>query len=88
MRPMDYSRPCVPKPGDRSGPPLGATGLYSSPHAHQIDVDDLTTFFVTYMKNDTLASIAQAHLANADYLEEGVKDEKCKLEQGPRYSHS
>ena len=62
VEPMDYSRPYIPKHGDK------------------IDVDDLTTFFVTYMKNDTLASIAQAHLANADYQEEGVKDEKCELE--------
>ena len=55
---------------------------YSRPlipkHGDQIAVDDLTTFFVTYMKNDTLASIAQAHLANADYLEQGVKDTKCE----------
>ena len=28
---------------------------------NQIDIDDLSTFFVTYMKNDTLASIEQAH---------------------------
>ena len=48
-------------------------------HGRNIGIDDLTTFFVTYMKNDTLSRIAQAHLANADYLEEGVKDQKCKL---------
>ena len=39
VRPMDYSRPHIPK------------------HEDQIDVDDLTTFFVIYMKNDTLLSI-------------------------------
>ena len=54
---------------------------YSRPPMEQpnenIGIDDLTTFFVTYMKNDTLPSIAQAHTANADYLEEGVKDAKC-----------
>ena len=55
---------------------------YSRPamvkHGRNIGIDDLTTFFVTYMKNDTLSRIAQAHLANADYLEEGVKAEKCE----------
>ncbi|KAF2435682.1 RdRP-domain-containing protein [Tothia fuscella] len=40
-------------------------------------VDDMTDFFVTYMKNDCLPTIAHAHLAFADYLDDGVKDEKC-----------
>ncbi len=43
-----------------------------------VTTDDITTFFVNYMKNDTLPRIAHAHLAYADYLEKGVKDEKCK----------
>ena len=54
---------------------------YSRPPMEQptvdIGIDDLTTFFVTYMKNDSLPAIAQAHTANADYLEEGVRDVKC-----------
>lgn len=54
---------------------------YSRPPMEQpkkdIGIDDLTTFFVTYMKNDTLPAIAQAHTANADYLEEGVREAKC-----------
>ncbi len=62
------------EPMDYSRPPMVR-------HGKDIGIDDLTTFFVTYMKNDTLSRIAQAHLANADYLEEGVKDEKCKLEK-------
>lgn len=45
---------------------------------HNVTIDDLTSFFVTYMKNNTLPSIATAHVAQADYLENGVKDEKCK----------
>ena len=51
MRPMDYSRPYVPK-------------LWG-----QIDVDDLTTFFVTYMKNDTLASVEPAHPKPRDQID-------------------
>ena len=58
------------EPMDYSRPPM------EKPNEN-IGIDDLTTFFVTYMKNDTLPSIAQAHTANADYLEEGVKDVKC-----------
>ena len=59
------------EPMDYSRPPI-------IKHGRNIGIDDLTTFFVTYMKNDTLSRIAQAHLANADFLEEGVKDEKCR----------
>jgi RNA-dependent RNA polymerase len=42
-----------------------------------ITIDDITTFFVNYIKNNTLPKIAHAHLAFADYLEKGVKDDKC-----------
>lgn len=55
---------------------------YSRPpklvHGREIGIDDLTNFFVTYMKNDLLSKIARAHLANADYMEEGVRDERCE----------
>ena len=55
---------------------------YSAPKprklSRDVTVDDLTTFFVTYMKNDTLSSIAVAHRAWADRLDQGVKEEKCK----------
>lgn len=55
---------------------------YSAPeplrHEGDITVDDLTTFFVTYMKNDCLGHIATAHRAWADWSEDGVKDNKCK----------
>ncbi|MCJ1309503.1 hypothetical protein MMC25_003163 [Agyrium rufum] len=37
----------------------------------------ITDFFVHYMKNDTLASIALAHLATADDSPQGVKNLKC-----------
>ncbi|MCJ1416306.1 hypothetical protein MMC32_002641 [Xylographa parallela] len=42
-----------------------------------VTTDDITTFFVNYMKNDLLPRIAHAHLATADYLPKGVKEEKC-----------
>jgi RNA-dependent RNA polymerase len=43
-----------------------------------VEVHDITSFFVNYIKNDRLGSIANAHLAWADRLEEGVKSAKCK----------
>ena len=58
------------EPMDYSRPPM-------EQRKEDIGIDDLTTFFVTYMKNDTLPAIAKAHEAYADYLEEGVKDAKC-----------
>lgn len=42
-----------------------------------VTVNDITSFFVTYMQNDRLPQIAHAHLAFADYLENGVDDDKC-----------
>lgn len=44
---------------------------------HDVTVDEVTSFFVTYMKNDCLPRIAHAHLAWADQLPTGVWDEKC-----------
>jgi RNA-dependent RNA polymerase len=35
-------------------------------------------FFVNYMKNNRLGTIAHAHVAWADQLDEGVKSKKCK----------
>ncbi|PLB52422.1 RNA-directed RNA polymerase (Sad-1) [Aspergillus steynii IBT 23096] len=54
---------------------------YASNKAQSLDsdvtVDHITSFFVTYMKNDCLPKIAHAHLALADRLEDGVNEEKC-----------
>lgn len=55
-----------PKPQNSDGP---------------IVVSDIAKFFVTYMKNDSLGKIAHAHLAQADYNEEGVRDQKCRPPQ-------
>lgn len=45
--------------------------------SRNVTVNDITSFFVTYMKNDRLAQIAHSHLAWADYLDNGVQDTKC-----------
>jgi RNA-dependent RNA polymerase len=43
-----------------------------------VKVTDLMKFFVRFMKNDALPTIAHAHLAQSDYLDASVKDPKCK----------
>lgn len=43
----------------------------------QISTDDIIDFFCTYMQNDFLGRIAIAHLAAADYLDEGIRSEQC-----------
>lgn len=44
---------------------------------HDVTVDEITSFFVTYMKNDCLPRIAHAHMAWADRLADGVLEKKC-----------
>ena len=46
--------------------------------SRNITTDDTTSFFVTYMKNDSLPRIAHAHLATADYMDDGVMNDKCR----------
>ena len=54
---------------------------YTPPDPLTVDRDvttnDITSFFVNYMKNDTLPTIAHAHIAQADYWNNGIKDDKC-----------
>lgn len=59
-------------------PPMDFTPEKPTELDRPITVEDITNFFVTYMKNDALGRIATAHLAQADYNEKGVRDEKCK----------
>ncbi|KAL4759855.1 RNA dependent RNA polymerase-domain-containing protein [Aspergillus foveolatus] len=54
---------------------------YDSEKEHELDhdvtVDEITSFFVTYIKNDCLPKIAHAHLAWGDYLDDGLNEAKC-----------
>ncbi|OTA56830.1 RdRP-domain-containing protein, partial [Hypoxylon sp. EC38] len=45
--------------------------------ARDVTVTDLISFFVRYMKNDALSTIAHAHMAKCDALTEGPKDPQC-----------
>lgn len=56
---------------------------YKAPDPMQVEgeitTDDITRFFVNYMRNDTLPQIAHAHLALGDFSEDGIRDEKCRF---------
>jgi len=43
----------------------------------QVTVDDITSFFVTYMQNDKLGAIATASLACSDWHKLGARSEQC-----------
>lgn len=55
---------------------------YDAPAAREkssgpVVVEDLMKFFVKFVKNDSLPTIAHAHLANSDFMDRGVKDPVC-----------
>ncbi|KAG8166523.1 hypothetical protein KVR01_002212 [Diaporthe batatas] len=61
-------------------PPLDHDAESSTPGVEEpadVTIEDVSKFFVQYMKNDSLGSIASAHVAWADQSSEGVKDPKC-----------
>lgn len=43
-----------------------------------VNVDDMVEFFLDYMRNDRLGTIANSHLAWADESEDGAMSENCK----------
>ncbi|KAI1870744.1 uncharacterized protein JN550_004890 [Neoarthrinium moseri] len=42
-----------------------------------VTISDITRFFVEYMKNDSLSTIALAHVALSDRMADGPRDESC-----------
>lgn len=64
-------------PTDWSQLPMKHPESGAEPLDRDVTVNDITSFFVTYMQNDRLPQIAHAHLAFADYLEDGVYSDKC-----------
>jgi RNA-dependent RNA polymerase len=65
-------------PKEWNHPPMDFTPALPRVLDRLVGVDDMTDFFVDYMKSDKLALIATTHLALADWSEDGVKDDKCK----------
>jgi RNA-dependent RNA polymerase len=66
-------------PKDWNVEPMNFTAPKAKELNRPIEIEDLMKFFVRYMKNDTLPTIAHAHLAQADFLDKGVRDPKCKF---------
>lgn len=64
-------------PEDWFREPMDYVGKKAHDLDHDVTVDEITSFFVTYMKNDCLPAIAHAHLAWGDYLVGGVNEAKC-----------
>lgn len=58
-------------------PPMDFTPEKPIESARPITVADISEFFVTYMKNDSLGQIAHAHLAQADANIDGVSSSTC-----------
>lgn len=58
--------------------PMDYEGPAPREESKPVKVTDLMKFFVRFMKNDALPTIAHAHLAQSDFLDLGVKDPKCK----------
>lgn len=44
-----------------------------------VQVTDLMKFFVRFMKNDSLPTIAHTHLGQSDRLDSSIKDARCKF---------
>jgi RNA-dependent RNA polymerase len=64
-------------PPEQNHPPMIHEPLQPKVLDRDVRRADLITFFVTYMKNDALSTIAHAHLAQSDQLEGGPKHPKC-----------
>lgn len=71
-----WDRELLPREWNHS--PMDFTPAKKIPLGRDITPDDLTSFFVTYMKNDNLSKIAVRHLAFADFMDQGVKSDKCE----------
>lgn len=65
-------------PREWNHPPMDFTPAKPRTLDQPVTVNDMTDFFVEYMKMDQLAFIATRHLALSDYSDAGVKDSNCK----------
>jgi len=57
--------------------PMSYTAAKPKELKRPVETQDIMKFFVRFMKNDALPTIAHAHLAQSDFLDLGVKDPKC-----------
>ncbi|KAI0848410.1 RNA dependent RNA polymerase-domain-containing protein [Daldinia vernicosa] len=64
-------------PTEWNHPPIEHDSLKPKELNRDVKVTDLISFFVSYMKNDSLSTIAHAHLAKCDALTDGPKHPQC-----------
>lgn len=65
-------------PPEWNHPPMEHLPVQPKILNRDVQTRDLQAFFVKYMKNDILPTVALAHLALADWFDDGAKNEKCK----------
>ncbi|KAL2065406.1 hypothetical protein VTL71DRAFT_3076 [Oculimacula yallundae] len=65
------------RPQEWNCEPMNYSAPTPRPLHRPVETTDLMKFFVRFMKNDALPTIAHAHLANSDFLPQGVKSQKC-----------
>ncbi|KAI1106006.1 RdRP-domain-containing protein [Jackrogersella minutella] len=64
-------------PTEWNYPPMEQDVIQPKELKRDVKVTDLISFFVQYMKNDALSTIAHAHLAKCDALFDGPQDPQC-----------
>ncbi|KAI0552280.1 RNA dependent RNA polymerase-domain-containing protein [Xylaria curta] len=69
----------IPPPEERNYPPMIHEPVQPVELNRDVRPSDLVAFFVMYIKNDALSTIAHAHLAQSDWLmsQGGPKHETC-----------
>jgi RNA-dependent RNA polymerase len=60
-----------------NSPPLTHDGTIPKELKRDVNIKDIAKFFVEYMKNDSLSTVALSHLALSDQLPDGPMSEKC-----------
>lgn len=64
-------------PPDSGRPAMDYTPPGNPPLLDRVDIEDVMDFFVSYIENDVLGRVANAHLVNADKQEDGIFSKEC-----------
>ncbi len=72
-----WNQALIPPQAEWNYPPMSYTAEKSAT-VKTVTMEDLASFFVNYIKNDTLPNIAVSHRAHADRLPGSAKHPTCK----------
>lgn len=72
-----WDQDLIPNSGKWFMPPMSHAGMKAPELDRDVTVGDITSFFAMYLKTDNLPRIATAHMAWADYYDEGIANPKC-----------